>query len=72
MVVPIRLFRRWIRTPEQGAATAVYLTTSPAVAAVTGEYFHDERPAPLSPAATHDETAGRLWELRERMVGINP
>jgi len=67
---PIRLFRRWIRTPEQGAATAVFLAASPSVAAVTGEYFQDEHPAPLSPAATHDETARRLWELSERAVGI--
>jgi retinol dehydrogenase-12/retinol dehydrogenase-13 len=67
---PIRLFRRWMRTPEQGAATAVHLATSPAVATVTGEYFVGERPAPLSPAATDDEAARRLWELSERAVGI--
>jgi retinol dehydrogenase-12/retinol dehydrogenase-13 len=67
---PIRLFRRWMRTPEQGAATAVYLATSPQVATVTGEYFVDERPVAPSPAATDDEAARRLWELSERAVGL--
>jgi NAD(P)-dependent dehydrogenase (short-subunit alcohol dehydrogenase family) len=67
---PIRLFRRWMKTPEQGAATAVHLATSPEVSTVTGAYFVDERPAPLAPAATNDEAARRLWELSERAVGI--
>ncbi|HEX8829939.1 MAG TPA: SDR family NAD(P)-dependent oxidoreductase, partial [Longimicrobium sp.] len=67
---PIRLFRRWMRTPEQGAATPVYLATSPEVATVTGQYFVDERPIPLTPAATDDEAARRLWEISERAVGL--
>ncbi|HET7231603.1 MAG TPA: SDR family oxidoreductase [Longimicrobium sp.] len=67
---PIRLFRRWMRTPEQGAATPVYLATSPEVATVTGQYFVDERPVPLTPVATDDEAARRLWEISERAVGL--
>jgi NAD(P)-dependent dehydrogenase (short-subunit alcohol dehydrogenase family) len=67
---PLRLVRRWMRTPEQGAATAVYLATDPAVAGVTGEYFIDSRPVPPSPAATDDESARRLWALSEEMVGL--
>jgi retinol dehydrogenase 12 len=65
---PIRLFRRWLRTPEQGAATAVYLATSPEGAGVSGEYFVDERPVALPPAARDDESARRLWEISERMT----
>jgi NAD(P)-dependent dehydrogenase (short-subunit alcohol dehydrogenase family) len=67
---PIRLFRRWMRTPEQGAATAVYLASSPEVAEVSGEYFVDERPVSLPAAATDPEAARRLWEISERMVGL--
>ena len=66
---PIRLFRRWMRTREQGAATAVHLAASPEVAAVTGKYFVDEHAVSLF-AATRDETARRLWEISERMVGL--
>jgi NAD(P)-dependent dehydrogenase (short-subunit alcohol dehydrogenase family) len=67
---PLRLVRRWMRTPEQGAATAVYLAADPAVAEVTGEYFIDNLSVPSSPAATDDEAARRLWALSEEMVGL--
>jgi NAD(P)-dependent dehydrogenase (short-subunit alcohol dehydrogenase family) len=67
---PLRLFRHWMRTPEQGAATAVYLATSPDVAAVSGEYFIDERPVAPTAAAMDDEAARRLWEISERAVGL--
>lgn len=69
---PLRLFKRWMRTPEHGARTAVYLASSPGVAAVTGEYFQDERPSRLSPAALDDDAARRLWEISERMTGLHP
>ncbi|HVH13371.1 MAG TPA: SDR family oxidoreductase [Longimicrobium sp.] len=67
---PLRLFKHFMRTPEEGARTAVYLATSPAVAGVTGEYFKDERPAPSSPASRDPGAARRLWEISERMTGL--
>lgn len=67
---PLRLFRRWMRTPEQGARTVVYLASSPDVAAVTGEYFQDDRPARLSRAALDDDASRRLWEISARMTGL--
>jgi NAD(P)-dependent dehydrogenase (short-subunit alcohol dehydrogenase family) len=67
---PLRLVSRFMRTPEQGAATAVYLAADPAAAAFTGEYFIDSLPVRPSPAATDDESARRLWELSEEMVGL--
>jgi NAD(P)-dependent dehydrogenase (short-subunit alcohol dehydrogenase family) len=69
---PLRLFKRWMRTPEQGAQTAVYLASSQDVAAVTGEYFRDERPSAVAPAALDDDAARRLWEISERMTGLRP
>jgi retinol dehydrogenase-12/retinol dehydrogenase-13 len=67
---PLRLVSRFMRTPEQGAATAVYLAADPAAAAFTGEYFIDSRPVRLAPPATDDEAARRLWELSEETVGL--
>jgi NAD(P)-dependent dehydrogenase (short-subunit alcohol dehydrogenase family) len=68
---PLRLFRRRLRTPEQGAATVVYLAASPEAEGVTGEYFVDERPVALTEAATDDEAARRLWSISERMTGLH-
>ena len=48
---PLRLLKPFIRTPEQGARTTVYLASSPEVAGMTGGYYRDERPARVSPAA---------------------
>ena len=47
----------------RGAETIVYLASDPAVAAITGGYFADSRPATPSRAAQDDSTAARLWEI---------
>jgi len=67
---PLRLVRRFLRTPEQGAATAIYLAADPAVAEVTGEYFIDSRPVPLTPKALDDDAALRLWEPQRGAGGV--
>jgi NAD(P)-dependent dehydrogenase (short-subunit alcohol dehydrogenase family) len=67
---PLRLLKPFMRTPAQGAATAVYLASDAAVAGVTGEYFKDERPARSSAASQDPDAARRLWEISERMTGL--
>jgi len=67
----IRLFRRLMLTPEEGAATTVYLASSPEVAGASGEYFIDRRPVTPTTAARDEDAARRLWEVSARMVGID-
>jgi retinol dehydrogenase 12 len=56
------------KKPEQGAATSIYLATSPEVAGVSGKYF-DNKKAKKSSDASYDVAAQqRLWELSEQMV----
>ena len=56
------------KKPEQGAATSVYLASSPEVAGVTGKYF-DNCKAKRSSGASYDVAAQqRLWELSAQMV----
>ncbi len=58
------------RTPEQGAATSIYLASSPEVAGVTGKYFVDQR-AVKSSAESYDEAAAqRLWAISEALTGL--
>ncbi len=66
----LNLAMRFGRRPDQGAATSIYLATSPDVAGVTGEYFADLKPARLDPKAKDAELAGKLWALSERYCGI--
>jgi NAD(P)-dependent dehydrogenase (short-subunit alcohol dehydrogenase family) len=54
----------------QGAATSVYLATSPEVADVSGRYFVRCREAEMSPLATDPEMGRKLYELSAELTGI--
>jgi len=67
-----KLLKPFFRTPEQGAATTIYLASSPAVEGVSGKYFVNRREA-RSSAATYDtELARRLWAASARLTGVDP
>jgi len=55
---------------SEGARTAIYLATSPAVATTSGAYFVDERPTTSSPASYSRELRRAFWELSERLSGL--
>lgn len=67
-----------MKTPEQGAATSVFLATSPQVEGVGGRYFEDCHEAEVVeqldglsgvlPHALDPEQARRLWEVSEELV----
>ncbi len=58
-------------SPEQGAATSIYLASSPDVADAHGLYFHKCKPIKPSPAALDGDAALRLWEISSRLTGID-
>lgn len=58
----------FMRAPERGAATGVWLATSPAVATISGRYFADERERRPAKYAEDDVAAKRLWEVSEEFV----
>ena len=69
MTTGIRLLQRIAALkPDQGAATQIYLASSPEVEGVSGRYFAKSRPAKAPKAAYDEATARRLWEVSERMV----
>jgi NAD(P)-dependent dehydrogenase (short-subunit alcohol dehydrogenase family) len=54
----------------KGAATSLYVATSPKLSGVTGKYFdHCKEKAP-SPAALDLQVAGRLWDVTADLCGI--
>src|SRR6202047_4642366 len=57
-------------SPEQGAETIVYLTSSPAVAETTGKYFYHRKAIAPSPAAQDDKAATVLWERSAALAGL--
>ncbi len=69
--VLIPLLKPFFRTPEQGAATSIYLCTSEEVAGVSGEYFANSKQSKAKPWGRDDEAAERLWRLTEEAVGFS-
>jgi NAD(P)-dependent dehydrogenase (short-subunit alcohol dehydrogenase family) len=67
----VKLARPLLLTSQQGAATSIFLASSPDVASVSGEYFIKCRIATPSRRARDDDSARRLWELSERCCGIS-
>ncbi|MBO0858783.1 MAG: SDR family oxidoreductase [Chloracidobacterium sp.] len=63
----VRLFTPFMRTPEKGADTIIWLASSPEVEGITGKYFVDRKEQATNPESYDAAVAARLWELSERM-----
>jgi retinol dehydrogenase 12 len=68
----ITIARPFMRSPERGADTIVYLASSPDVAGQTGGYYVKRQRREPSAAARDDTLARELWELSEKMTGLAP
>jgi len=68
VVVPF--YRPFMKTPQQGAATSIYLASSPKVEGVTGRYFAKGRPQTSNKASYDESAAARLWRVSTDLVGI--
>ena len=64
-----RASSRWLRTPEEGAATSVYLATEPGIEPLSGSYFVDGRPVEPDARGRDDAAAARLWDLSAAATG---
>lgn len=62
------LARPFLRSPEKGAQTSIYLASAPEVEGVTGRYFADSKETQPTRIAQDDEAARRLWEASEALI----
>jgi retinol dehydrogenase 12 len=65
----MKLAGRFALSPENGAATSIYLASSPDVRGMSGLYFVSCRPTAADRAAYDQSTARRLWEVSEELTG---
>ena len=56
------------QTPTEGAATAIFLATSPDIEGVSGEYFYKRKIHKVSDAANDRQLGERLWAWSENEV----
>ncbi len=67
----VPFWRPFMKSPQQGAATSIYLASSPEVEGVTGTYFADGRPQTSNRASYDVAAAARLWQVSARLVGLD-
>ena len=63
------LIRVFLKTPEQGAATSIYLASAPEAEGVTGGYFADRKPKASSRSSYDSTAAARLWQISLDLTG---
>ncbi len=64
------LMRPFMKSPAQGAATSIFLASSPEVEGVTGGYFAGCKPKASSKRSQDEADAARLWQVSEELVGL--
>jgi retinol dehydrogenase 14 len=62
------LVRLFLKTPEQGAATSIYLASSPQAEGITGTYLAGCKPKTSSRSSYDTATAARLWQISLDLV----
>jgi retinol dehydrogenase-12 len=65
-----RLVKPFLTTPEHGAATSLFLATTPDPTPFHGAYVIGKRAAQPDPTALDDELGERLWAESARLVGL--
>ena len=70
MTILFRLFKPFMRSPEQGADTVIWLASSPDVEGVSGRYYSDRKPVEPKKIANDPAARRRLWEESERLTGL--
>ena len=71
--VPFAALKRvpsFLQTPEQGAATMLYVATAASLEGVSGQYFVNCAQAEPQAAAKDQASAERLWTLSETLTGL--
>jgi NAD(P)-dependent dehydrogenase (short-subunit alcohol dehydrogenase family) len=66
----VAIMRPFMRSPERGADTVVYLASSPDVAGVNGRYFADRAPRTTHPSSYDAAVTERLWRISAELVGL--
>ena len=64
--------RPFMKSPARGAATPIFMASSPEVEGVTGRYFVNRKPKRSSTASYDAAAAGRLWQVSTELVGLPP
>jgi NAD(P)-dependent dehydrogenase (short-subunit alcohol dehydrogenase family) len=65
-----KLVRIFFSSPSRGAATSIFLASSPDVEGITGKYFIKQAAVASSPESYDLEVAKRLWDVSANLTGL--
>jgi retinol dehydrogenase 14 len=60
----------FLSSPEEGAATPVYLASAPELSNVTGKYFVDKKPIVSSQESYDEDEAKKLWKVSAELTNL--
>ncbi|MDZ4768856.1 MAG: SDR family oxidoreductase [Chloroflexota bacterium] len=66
--IGMMFLRPFIRTPEQGADTIVWLASAPEMAGQSGGYYFNRRPTASNAQSKDTAVQRRLWEVTESLL----
>jgi retinol dehydrogenase 14 len=66
-----KFVKLFMASPEKGARTTIYLTTSSDVQSVTGKYFGSSREQKANPVSYDEPAARRLWNICEELTALH-
>jgi retinol dehydrogenase 14 len=66
----IGVMRRFMKSPDQGAETSVYLASSLGAEGLTGKYFANRTPKKTHRASYDAAITARLWQVSAELVGL--
>ena len=70
MALFFRLAKPFMRTPERGADTLIWLASSADVDGVSGKYFSDRKEIEAKEIAYDPSARRRLWEISEELTDL--
>ncbi len=66
----VALLRPFMRSPQRGADTAVYLASSPEAEGLTGRYFANRKAKETHKSSYDTAITARLWQVSTDLVGL--
>jgi NAD(P)-dependent dehydrogenase (short-subunit alcohol dehydrogenase family) len=68
LLVPF--FRPFMKSPQRGAATSIYVASTSDLAPATGGYFANGKPQKSSQRSYDETVAAQLWRVSATLVGL--
>ena len=67
----VMVMRPFMKKPDRGADTPVYLASAPEAEGLTGQYFANREPKKSNKASYDTDATARLWRVSADLVGLS-